>query len=230
MQALPGTPSYKVGLLTIGTPHQGSPIGRLKHWLDANGYTPDDVISKLRFTFSPSTGYLATSYSGGTIAEPYPERTAISEPIWALNDDVHAIDAVTAVIGQISSSGLMLGEDAKWLQNLFDGSSWAWLLPGEFEDMRNFVMENIMPVDIFACTSNQRNTRTSIACNGDGIVPFLSQRLSDVPGFERGTRKDIYDYQLKGIPHAQETHQTKTIIKVLTEMTKTDGFVKFSPP
>ena len=44
VQSLTAETPYRLALFTIGTPHQGSPFGRVQHWLTDKGYAPDDVI------------------------------------------------------------------------------------------------------------------------------------------------------------------------------------------
>jgi hypothetical protein len=216
--------TFKVGLLTIGTPHQGSPLGRIKHFMDALGYRPEDTISKFRFLWSPSSGDMATAHD----ALERPVRTSISEPIWSLNDNVHRLDGVTDVLGQIDSKGLILGENAVLGFNLLDGTSMAGVLPGDFTSMRSYVLSNLMLPGVFECDDNDRQDENHWACNGDGIVPRISQRLSNVPGFEQGTRKDIWNNVVQQIPHTSETEMTNVIAAMLENMTNQVGFQRFS--
>lgn len=193
MQALSSTPSYKLALLTIGTPHQGSPLGRIKWWLDDNGKTYSWVQKPFKFLYSPSTGYLATWH---TSASPV-RRPAI----WDLNAGAGKLGSRGVAFGEIISTGLRLGENA-WLNlNVFDGSNLGSFLPGELEKLKEYV---------------HRDLPSSWATDGDGIVPTASQKLTALPGFTKSSSTSRSS--LSRVPHIDETAKAATIMKMLEGM------------
>lgn len=221
-------PGYKIGLLTIGTPHQGSPFGRIKHWMDIKGYGPSDIPSylrsSLRFIFSPSVGYLATDHDENGNAV-YSE---VSQEIWNLNSIASSLSNNVAVFGQIVSYGLTLGENMVGGLNIFDGASSAKILPGDYNDLKKYVLANIATVDNDGkfCSEQDKSNSRHWACNSDGLVPFISQRLSALPGFNQEAN-NVISRVLPKTTHDDETRQYATIIDTLKMMTKEDGFTPF---
>jgi len=61
-QSSSAAPAYRLGLLTIGTLHLGTPLGRIRHWLTRNGY--DDTEAAL----PGSVGALTSPATGGHCA------------------------------------------------------------------------------------------------------------------------------------------------------------------
>jgi len=240
LQEIDQQPAFQLGLLTIGTPHQGSPFGRIKRLMEANGYAPDDAVGGiLRFIFSPSVGYLATAHDVNGV----PIRTATSAAIWKLNDGASRLDDWVSVFGQIASIGLRLGEkafgtDAVYV-NMLDGDGHLVTPlidnfgPTDYKRMRRFVLANIgydsqrtllghNDNGTWQCT-DQDTTINNWACYGDGIVPYVSQRLTILPGFARG-KKPLYAANLRRIPHTDyfkingETAQVGPIGAMLSKM------------
>jgi pimeloyl-ACP methyl ester carboxylesterase len=210
LQTINFSSTYKIGLLTIGTPHQGSPFGRMKVWMDhpvpadpqhPNGFTWRDLNFTYRnlfkFVFSPSTGYLATDHD----ANQRPIRSSISAAIFALNDRAGTLGSKAVAFGQIYSTGLRMGENAVAGFNLLDGTSVAGILPGSLNDQRSFILKNL--------PDDWKN-------NGDGLVPAASQQLSQLPGFSFGP--GVLTTVLNRISHTNETGQTAVIKTMLNNM------------
>ncbi|MCL5744263.1 MAG: HEAT repeat domain-containing protein, partial [Acidobacteria bacterium] len=197
LQTLTPPLPIRFGLLTIGTPHQGSPFGRIGVWLKDHDYTPDNQDfghDQLYFMYSPSTRYLATaSDSSGE-----PVRNSASQPIWDLNDGVGNLNGVVSVYGQITSGGLELGT-YPGLGNVLFASA---LLPGSRDQMLDFVLQNLS---------------TDWRDNGDGIVPSASQRFVNIPGFE--LTADLWYLDLNNhVFHTQETDYSFDILRILNRM------------
>jgi hypothetical protein len=199
LQTLKAPQPIRFGLLTIGTPHQGSPFGRIGAWLKDQGFTPDSqklFHDSLYFLYSPSTRYLATaSDSSGK-----PVRNSVSQPVWDLNDGAPNLNGVVSVYGQIASGGLDLGSypvpGAN--VNLLGGTS---ILPGDRDQMLKFVVENLSP---------------DWRSNGDGIVPAAAQRMANIPGFKLGA--ELWYLDMNRVFHTQETDYNFDILRLLNRM------------
>ncbi len=232
LQEITEQPPYKLGLLTIGTPHQGTPLGRAQHWLLDHNYTPGKILDKIApnkvyplqsILFSPSARYQATAHDVNGI----PVRLLkISDAIWQLNDGADRLDDWVSTFGQIHSRNLRLGENV--LGGLLDNGSiyGKFLIPGDFTVLRRYVLENIgrfNRLGNWKCKSADRNIN-NWACNGDGIAPTISQRLTRLPGFSRGN-KPLHSIALTRVSHADvigandgETGRFIPISKVLRDM------------
>lgn len=218
LQSLTEAAPFQLGLMTIGTPHQGSPFGLIKHWMDREGYNLDNIwISALDFVLSPSTGYLTATFDG----QGLPVKTNYSNTIWALNENVDKLYDHVSAYGQITSDGLELGENAAGYLDLLRGARAAMILPGDLTELRQFVTQNL----------NQPGWVT-----GDGIVPHDSQRLDLI--LSSTLDKPIWSAKLKDVPHADaisfdfwdqnpndgETGQIAAIKNVLQQMSRQPGF------
>jgi HEAT repeat protein/pimeloyl-ACP methyl ester carboxylesterase len=222
LQDLNMSTTYRKALVTIGTPHLGSPFGRIKLWMDSKGYKWTDTLAttqqlamllnsplaalgaevvrqNLKFVFSPSTGYLAASHSadGGLIWNPH---------LWALDLKRGKLRDTVDAAGQIVSTGLGLGESLYLGCNAF---SWAGacpplatLLPGDSSELEAYVKENITT-----------GPAAGWSTNTDGVVPAASARMGGDwfrPGVQLVTR------YLDRIPHADGmTEQTACILEVM---------------
>lgn len=223
LQSLIASPSFKLGLLTIGTPHQGTPFGRVGVWMLKEKYGPDDAIDDLRFVFSPSVRYMATDHN--SLGQPI--NSATSAEIWNLNalaKTKRLVDRVSS-FGVIYSTGLYLGQKGYGDLNLLDGvgaQGAVLLLPGSFDDMLGFTLKNIAKIDkrtfwdTWHCEGD-RQARYPWACDGDGIVPAISQRLNLLPGFKRGSRP-LRLAALTRVPHTKETGRVTVITNMLQAM------------
>lgn len=219
LQSLNQPYPFQVGLLTVGTPHQGSPFGLIKHWMEKEGYHRDDVwISALHFVFSPSVGFLASVLDDNGL----PTIDPFSEAINQLNANIGALSNNVDSFGQITSDGLELGENAAGYLDLLYGARAAMILPGDLSEMRDFVLKNV-----------QREGWET----GDGIVPHESQQMNKIPGFSTNGA-GLWHGQLTDISHADatlfdfwdsnpndgETGQISLIYQVLQKMTESTGF------
>lgn len=223
LQALNASTTYRKALVTIGTPHRGSPFGRIKWWMDAQGYKWTDTLAtieqigamtnsplvtlgalvirqKLRFVFSPSTGYLGTAHT----AEGTLDLTQ-NPPLKQLDDGASQLSSVVDASGQIVSTGLGLGENVLLGCNVFTASglcpALGTLLPGDLDSLRNYVMENI--------TSGPAQGWST---NTDGVVPAVSQQM---PGSWFGSGVSLVTRYLDRIPHIDQTKQVSCIDEVL---------------
>jgi hypothetical protein len=175
--------------------------------------------------FSPSVGYQATAHN----KNGKPVRQPISEAIWSLNDSADRLDDYVSTFGHIFSVELRLGENAIFDFDLLDaGDVLARLVPGSFTKIRRFVLHNIGRDNngnlighgdngSWRCTQGDRSNLNNWACNGDGIAPTISQRMTRIPGFSPGS-KPFHPKLLQGIPHLGETGQVGAIKEVLDIM------------
>jgi broad specificity phosphatase PhoE len=224
LQSLTALPKFKIALLTIGTPHQGTPFGRIGVWMRDKHYGPDDTIDDLRFVFSPSVRYMASDHKSPL----QPINSAVSAEIWKLNAGAKTLASRVSSFGVIYSTGLYLGQKGYGDCNLLDGFCAllsAPLLPGSFDKMLGFTLKNIADInkrsllpDTWRCDGD-RQTRYPWACDGDGIVPAVSQRLNLLPGFNRGTRP-LRVAALTRVPHTAETGRVTVIANMLSLLQK----------
>ena len=249
LQDLTAKPPHKLGLLTIGTPHQGSPFGRIQYYLThlANhnkGYAPDDLpfadilgstdsIKLLQtLLFSPSTGYLATAHDKNLRPIRNPN---VSAAIWSLNDNVGNLSTYVSSFGQIHSDNLRLGAKTPGLLNartdllrdesFFDPPILDLLVPGDYREMRKYILQNIGRT-----TNNGRKWKCldadklqlaqwGWACNGDSIVPAISQRMKKIKGFN-AQGKPFHVKGLNQVHHVEETGKVKLISNMLALLAK----------
>jgi hypothetical protein len=200
LQDLSTPPHVRFGLLTIGTPHQGSPFGRIPTWMRENlsplkhyefkRHAPE----KLRFLGSPSTMNLATDHNSSR----EPVKTLISKAIWDLNTGAGNLSG-SFVYGQIVSRGLALGQIQFGDDYLFDALGLFASLSNNVAALREFVFLNLPG---------------SWTTDSDGIVPVESQRLHLLPGFSN----DVWNLELRQIDHLNETSQTGSIGRMLDQL------------
>jgi pimeloyl-ACP methyl ester carboxylesterase len=222
LQDLPTAQTFKLGLVTLGTPHQGTPFGRVGAFMHDRGASPDEVVDELRFIFSPSVRYQATAFdSAGN-----PVRSTVSEAIFALNDDIANLSASTASVGYLQSSGLRLGENAYNDFDILDGVGaqlLSFLSPGSFDRLLRFVLDNIVPVksrpvlpDTWSCRGSAA-AEHPWACDGDGIVPTASQKLDQVSGFVNNFAS-VPRIELSKIKHTQQTGRITEIRSLIAQV------------
>lgn len=119
-------PEHKLALLTIGTPHRGTPLGRVKAFMDQNQVGINDVPKSVRiksqgviptpitvnardqlgFLFSPGMDFLGTE-PGTYTGAPCAGRS--NQALCQLNAGAEQLRGVVDVFGQMVSRGLALG-------------------------------------------------------------------------------------------------------------------------
>lgn len=231
LQSLDAPPAFSLGLLTIGTPHLGSPLGRAKPWMDARGFTPRDVKrpfrDQARFIFSPSTGYLATAHdsNGNLVCRPT-DPASVSRAICRLTnrETLANLTRVTSVFGQITSRGLVLGEKAVAEDiDLLDGGIAKEALPGKFNQLRGYILENIARRNKSDfCSNSEKKDPNHWACNGDGVVPLISQDLQQLLK-TYGVPTPVASAPLRKVRHTDLARQTRVIARTLSAMAQNDS-------
>jgi len=206
LQSLPTRLPFRTGLVTIGTPHLGSPFGRTRWWLNAHKREPRDEdcelvhSSWLKFIFSPSTGHLATSHG----SDQRPQRSLVSEAIWALNDGAPMLRNVD-LFGELRSKLMTFGENVSGFPFYLDASTLAKCLTNsdsEQTELLNYIKSNLPD---------------SWLSEGDGIVAFESQQLLNVPGAPRGMTVWYIDLKQR-TSHVDETSRTSSIKAILDKV------------
>ncbi|MGZ8216219.1 esterase/lipase family protein [Methylomagnum sp.] len=257
LQQSSSTPQFKLALLTIGTPHRGTPLGRVKGFMDQNQVSIGDVPKSVRiryqgiiptpvtvrsrdqleFLFSPSMDFLSTE-PGTYAGTPCANRT--NQTLCQLNADVGQLSGLVEAFGQMVSRGLVLGGDTPigegveldLLGDLAIKRLFPMLIPaldsGDFVRLRGYVLADIIGGvsrrgDF---CSNAKNAKQggwawsernpdSWACNGDGIVPLISQTFSKLLPREKFTTVN-----LSGVHHTEQTQRTRNIKQLLRAMLK----------
>lgn len=249
-------PGYKLALLTIGTPHQGTPLGRVKAFMDQNrvglgdvpktvrvklgGVVPSPVRvgsrDRLEFLFSPSMDFLATE-AGGYAGTPCASRG--NQALCQLNGEVGRLSGSVDVFGQMVSRGRVLGGDAPIAEgievDLLGDTAIRRLFPvlipklsaGDFVRLRDYVLADIVAGahggDFCSNAKNasqggwawSKRNPDSWACEGDGIVPLISQTFSKLL-----PQETFATVNLKGVYHTEQTQRTRNILQLLRAMLK----------
>jgi HEAT repeat protein/pimeloyl-ACP methyl ester carboxylesterase len=205
LQSIEGRrPPTKLALLTIGTPHRGSPLARVKWWMDTHNYKKSDAGWLFWFLFSPSTGYMATTPSNPTPV-PAPELAT-------LNRGMSGLNSCCVAYGEIVSSSLRLGENLVGDFDFLDGvlTSPAAFLPGKYSELRDFVLQNL--------PDGWRN-------NTDGVVPLESQKLGALSGFSRTS--GMAQKTLSKVSHTDETGEVAHIRSMLEKLASSANVLSF---
>ena len=197
--------SAVTALLTIGTPHLGSPLGRVYQWLvdhpeDECGFNDPckqdwDVYGDLKFC----SGVFGKPLDAGAPSIKYlaPSSTELS----TLNAMVSNLSYRDIVYGQIVSVDVPFGE-------LFEKYGVMWDIMTrqiQFPDLSNGAIAHIL-------NGNSRDIYI-----GDGVVPQTSQRMQNIPQFPAVT---IWETPLRNDIHhvMQETGQTDVIERQLLNL------------
>ena len=224
LQSIVADKDFKLGLLTIGTPHRGTPLGMIKYYYAGKSIGPGELpFDALKFIMSPSLGYLAQAF-----ANAQPARNAFSEEISKLEEKVPELLKSVAVLGQMYSVGLAIGENAAPGLDLFASSilNPARLLPGDFDEMKSFIFAGV--------PDNWQD--------GDNMVPAISAKISNLSGVEgsgvpllstemnRKVHSDSIQFDIQALdsnPNGGITGQIGMIQLMLEGMTNRPGFTKF---
>lgn len=185
-----------VGLLTTGSPHRGSRLGRVYQYLvnhpraqsGSNGSEDDwEVVDDLMPYLDvrkPTIGDLADN----------------SSAIAALSGSVGNLPN-TISFGAIRYSGENLGQLHDWW-NIFDGN-WALGLGEVSQQGEDYILGVGNDKDDFP---------------GDGIVPYTSQRYDDLSGFPGSGSYRNFSHTGGGVLHTEETEQVNDMRSALRTM------------
>jgi hypothetical protein len=198
--------------------------------MDSQGKTAKDVPAlfrdELRFVFSPSTGYLATRHTpdrGLACRSKNPNSIGFATCELNRAEKLAALADRVSAFGQITSKGLVLGEKAVAGElDLLNGISVASILPGNFQKMRAFVLQNLVRKnrDNF-CNGSEKRDTLNWACNGDGAVPWISQNLQRLLN-GTGHPKTFAKVGLNKVPHSEQPERTRDILNVLNALPSID--------
>jgi pimeloyl-ACP methyl ester carboxylesterase len=186
------------GLLTIGTPHQGSPFGRIYQWLEDNP-RPEKKCQKTEcVTTSPYT--LPQCYE---VLDYCSEVEQKRGKIWYATDLLrNLIDLRKPTIGFLADNSTEIDHLNANVQQLNKNIVYAEMVSINvpvFSDLKK------IGVDI----------GVDVVYDGDGIVPVYSQRMSLIPNFPTEV---IQLLPLKYVLHIDETKQVSEIEAALRAM------------
>jgi pimeloyl-ACP methyl ester carboxylesterase len=253
------TPSFRLALLTLGTPHRGSPFGRIKSFMDENQVGLGDVRQSVRleyqdiptpfridardrleFVFSPSMNIIATDR---VTYRNLPCEERKNSELCVLNTGAEQLRGPVSAFGQLLSRGIVLGARTplregvvvNLLGNAFLKEFLPQLIPklrsSDFVRMREYVLAGItgtIPRSGHFCSNARdpgqatwewsRRNPNSWACNGDGLVPLLSQRLSTLL-----PQENVTTVRLNGVPHTEETGRIRNLRQLLQATLENHG-------
>jgi hypothetical protein len=224
LQGSSSSRSKVVGLLTIGTPHQGSPLGRMYTWLGNHSRPPKKPTKDCKNPRgeavycnigNPPTSaadifddWNAADFilrnSGLDIGSPTVKYLATdSSEINALNQGVSKLDK-NIRYAQIVSTAVQFGV----LSSAYDVWGGTWGLSYPSQSAKNYILNP---------TTTTSNTRDSY--RGDGIVPSDSQRMNRVSGFS--STISVGETTLTSpVRHTDETGRLTEIINALNSIAR----------
>ena len=204
IQSLTSPPPYKLGLLTITTPHLGSPLGRTKLWLDDNDKSINNIdnfldiptwiwpgsydfsYEKAKFLFCPSTGMLATNHD-----EYGDYDISATTEINNLNNNISKLNSYVSSYGQLICKGIKIGDKMMDIGDINieyvpdpdlikSDPNFKWLMKATTDLSKAEIKE--LEKYIFENIS-WLDTKWKY---GDGIVPNVSQNMKKIPNFDPG--------------------------------------------
>jgi len=213
LQGSSSSRSKVVGLLTIGTPHQGSPLGRMYTWLKNHPRPTQNCKENGKPVLCATNGPPSDNeifwdwsladrigLSGLDVRSPTIKFLATdSGEISTLNQGVSRLDR-NIQYAQIVSNGVNFGFLMRGGRYTNDIDIW----PSLSISARNHITQKPL--------TTPNPTRDS---NGDGIVPINSQRMNQLFG-SPGSRETV----LTGVLHTEETGRTTEIINALNSIAR----------
>ncbi len=179
------------GLLTIGTPHQGSPFGRIYQWLADNPRPSKACKIKIRLPF------------GVSISIPdYCPEVKVRANIWNAVDLLRDLnDLHKPTIGFLADNSTEIARLNTQVQQLNENIVYAEMVSSNVPVLSDL---KIIGADIGVNT----------VYDGDGIVPVYSQHMSLLPNFPT----EVIQLFLKSVLHTDETKRVKEIGMALEAM------------
>jgi pimeloyl-ACP methyl ester carboxylesterase len=190
-----------VALLTIGTPHIGSPLGRIYEFLTNNprssGETSWDAVDFLRNSLLVEIMGSALDVRKPTIGDLAASYTRQGLPIIQLNQNISKLPT-NIPYGVITSDGVALG-DVSSGYDIFPSINPLHQLSALAED---FLLDT-------------GTTHPLATYHGDGVVALSSQYMNNIAGFPVMTE---WEHPLNGVRHTDETDQVSDIFQILQVM------------
>jgi hypothetical protein len=200
--------SNVVGLITTGTPHSGSPLGRYYAYLQ-NNCLPESKYSAIGI---------------GDCADDWRFTNSFIKEIGGLDLKAPTIDYLSDASAVIKEMNKNVGDlpSIKYTQlayrNIEFGCMGGSIFNSQSDCGYDIFSVPIGPSDAGLNTVLNGKPRSSYA--GDGIVPVLSQKMNRIKGWGRNIKS--YDYFLR--IHTVEPEQILDISRALSNMYKRVGW------
>ena len=215
-----------VGLLTLGTPHKGTRIGRIYNYLAAkpcNSLLRVTCLSKVWWQDWNVVDILrgALTKFRSQILRVLGNTLDVRKPV--IGD---LADNISGAIANLNSSVRFLPTAIPYGELLYAGFDLGTLAKIQSVDVtvfcvifKNGLSPNVCPnvSDLGQESMLGKNVAPS-AYPGDGIVPWRSQRYTDIAGFPSAVPNRITRIGTASVTHTEEPEQEKDISGVLTSM------------
>jgi len=204
---------YVKGMVTTGTPHQGSPLGRFYKYMDDNctpksAYRQDNNVcedswemiemllgTRIFIIYNYQPKYMMDLLAP-TIGSLSPESSAIV----AMNNNLFSLESL--VIGQLSYEGTKFGFLAKSPNyDLYDYGAW---LAGDHPHPSTLTYI--------------QNGASRASLIGDGIVPVYSQQLSRLLALDARNVDVSLNSKASKVLHTEETSRVTDLNAVFEKM------------
>jgi pimeloyl-ACP methyl ester carboxylesterase len=200
-----------VGLITTGTPHAGTPLGRYYAYLNKNCLPESNYNSVTDFS---------------DCAQDWRFTNLIVKKVGDINLKVPSIDFLSDSSAAISTLNTNVSKlpAIKYTQIVYDKLNFGCLGGGLFDT------ETSCGFNIFTNVAGPSDAGLNFVLNGrargsfigDGIVPAFSQRMSSLAGWSQSIRNFRY---IKRI-HTAEPKRVLDLSRALTNMYKRLGWVR----
>ena len=192
--------SAVIGLITTGTPHEGSPFGKVYQYLNDNCPRPGGDTAKL------SAGDCKTDWTAADKILSADAKLDLRRPaitfLAPLSDDMKSLMAASGIsnlksrnikINKIVYDGEPLGHLAKDAAAYFDYYAWGSFYAFSARSKKWVLCDNLK-------TCSKRESDSEFL--GDGIVPKASQSATSIGG-------NLDTISNKGVIHVEETNQAR---------------------
>ncbi|MGH8487298.1 MAG: esterase/lipase family protein [Gammaproteobacteria bacterium] len=202
-----------VGLVTTGTPHLGTRLGRIYQYLKNHPCNPRSNCS--------TNPVLTEDWHVVDFLRnlPPPDSLDVRRPTIGDLDDRSLPDTGRVTVGSLNTSIGQLPTGIKYGELLYTGVDLGWL-----KATVCYIFGDPSPLDLCPDVSAVLQGYLLLpkgipsAFPGDGIVPLSSQRYLAIPGFPAAATKRYARYGKANTVHTDEPKQEMDIDAILTQM------------
>ena len=178
-----------IGLITTGTPHEGSPMGKIYRYLADNCI--DSNKSRIKTGDCKDDWQAADTLKTSSVMKAYLDlRKPTIDFLSPLSSDIKNLKATKATLTARQIQVKKIAYNGMYLGHLGSGySAWANNWPHGFDQFSNRSKKFALCDSLTVCTKTEFDTEFL----GDGIVPFSSQSSADAGGTtNRFSSGDVY--------------------------------------